>query len=88
MNALRTPGRLAARLLLAVILTPAAAAPATGNNATFERCQALQDRIDRYSAQRRRGGSGSQMDEWKRQLRKAEAQFRALNCSRYRQRLR
>lgn len=78
-----------AALLLPLAVPPAGIAqPATERSAELERCEKLRDRIERYGDLRRRGGSGSQMDRWKRALREAEAEFREKGCEEYRRELR
>jgi hypothetical protein len=71
-------------LLLASVTAPTAAA----QDASLEQCQALKDRIERYTALRRKGGSTRQMEGWKKQLRSAEEQFRDKDCRAYRRELR
>lgn len=75
----KTIASAAAALLLAL----AVPLPATAQTVSLEKCQALKDRIDNYSRLRRKGGSASQMDGWKRRLRRAEAQFREYECRDY-----
>ena len=66
--------------LLAVAASAATAAP---DDVVVE-CQALKDKIEHYNQLRRQGGSGAQMDSWKRARRASEKKFRALGCSSYR----
>lgn len=75
-------------LLLAMTLCLSGlGADAEAQQASLEQCQKLKDGIARYDALRRKGGSGSQMDSWKRERRKLDKQFRKLGCRYYRGRL-
>ena len=76
-------GALFTLLLASVVVQPVAA-----QEASLEQCQALNDRIERYTALRRKGGSASKMEGWKKQLRKAEEKFREKGCRAYRRELR
>lgn len=80
-----TFARTAALLLALLITTPAAAKPE--QTPALAKCQATKDRIERYTSQRRKGGSASQMQQWKEQLRASEEQFRRLECKDYRRKL-
>lgn len=71
-------------LLTLLIATPGAAA----QTATLAKCQTIKDRIERYTGLRRRGGSASQMQQWKEQLRASEEQFTRLECKDHRRKLR
>ena len=73
---------------MALLLTHAASPPATAQTASLEKCRSLQERIERYTRLRRKGGSASQMDSWKRQLRKSEEQFREYGCREFGRELR
>jgi hypothetical protein len=76
--------RLAAVMLLALFLT----APVAAKPASLEKCQAINDRIERYTVLRRKGGSAGQMQQWKEQLRASEDQFRRMDCTGHRRKLR
>lgn len=71
-----------------IALSALTSAPAGAGEGTLEECRALKDRIDRYTSLRRMGGSASQMNGWKKQLRKYDARFRELDCSEFRRELR
>ena len=71
-------------LLLVLLITTPVAAQTT----TQTKCQTLADRIERYTELRRRGGSGSQMQHWKEQLRASEEQFWRMDCKEHRRKLR
>ena len=73
--------------LLVLLLAPVAA-PLAGEEDELKQCQALQDRIKRYTALRRKGGSTSKMEGWRKQLRSAEEKFREQGCRAYRRELR
>ncbi len=47
------------------------------------RCKKLQKEIQKYTELRRSGGSGSQMDAWKRARREKEQAFRDADCDAY-----
>jgi hypothetical protein len=69
-------------LLTWVLATPVAAEPAN-----IAKCQSIKDRIERYTSLRRKGGSASQMQAWKEQLRASDEQFRRLECKDHRRKL-
>ena len=77
-----------AGVVFALLLAPVTAPPADAQDASLEQCQALKDRIERYTALRRKGGSASKMEGWKKQLRRAEEKFREQGCRAYRRELR
>lgn len=79
--------RLLSLLLLSLLVAPPLAAKPSPS-AQVTKCQALKDRVERYTVQRRRGGSASQMQQWKDQLRAAEEQFSRLECRDVRRKLR
>lgn len=79
----QTHTRAVAILLLALIT----ATPALAETATIAKCQTLKDRIERYTSLRRKGGSASQMQQWKEQIRASEQQFRRLECKDHRRKL-
>ena len=69
-----------------MILVPVVA-PMADEDDELIRCQALKDRIERYTVLRRKGGSTSKMEAWRDQLRSAEAEFREIGCRVYRREL-
>jgi len=73
--------------MLALLLAFGGALPAAEEEASLEQCQALADRVHRYTALRRLGGSARQMESWREQLRKAERAFREKGCRAYRREL-
>lgn len=74
----------AVAILLLALMT---AAPTLAETATIAKCQTLKDRIERYTSMRRKGGSASQMQQWKEQIRASEQQFRRLECKDHRRKL-
>jgi hypothetical protein len=78
-----TVKRMVAVVLLALFLT----APVAAKPAALEKCQAIKDRIERYTGLRRKGGSAGQMQQWKEQLRANEDQFRRMDCKNHRRKL-
>jgi hypothetical protein len=80
----QTPTRAMAVLLLALLITT----PVAAQTATLAKCQTLKDRTERYIGLRRKGGSASQMQQWKEQLRASEEQFRRMECKDHRRKLR
>jgi len=74
-------------VLVALLLAPGMAPTAGAQEASLEQCQALKDRIHRYTALRRLGGTARQMESWREQLRKAEAKFSEKGCRAYRRKL-
>ncbi len=62
--------------------------PVAAQETSLEQCQKLKNDIARYSALRRDGGSGAQMDAWKQRRRELEKQFRQLRCKQYRWQMR
>ena len=51
-----------------------------GDEAIIRQCKNLQAEISRYDELRRNGGSGPQMDAWKRARSAAQSEFRELGC--------
>jgi len=76
------------KILLVFTLYCAGTGVVSAQQASLEQCQKLKDGIARYDELRRNGGSGSQMDGWKRSRRKLDKEFRKLGCKYYRGRLR
>ena len=74
-------------VMLTLLLAPGMTAPAGAQEASLAQCQALKDRVERYTALRRKGGSGSRMESWRKQLREAEATFGERGCRAYRREL-
>jgi hypothetical protein len=72
-------------IYLSVCIAPVTA---YAQEAPLEKCQSLQEQIERYNQLRRTGGSGSEMARWKRQRRESEASFRRLSCREYGRELR
>ncbi len=70
-------------LLLTILITT----PVAAQTVTLAKCQAIKDRIERYTGLRRRGGSAGQMQQWKEQLRASEEQFRRMECKDHRRKL-
>ncbi len=77
------PSRALAVFLLTVMITT----PVAAQTATVAKCQTIKDRIERYTGQRRKGGSAGQMQEWKQQLLASEEQFRRQECKKHRRKL-
>jgi len=74
--------------MLALLLAFGGALPAAAEEeASLEQCQALANRIHRYTALRRLGGTARQMEGWREQLRRAETAFREKDCRAYRREL-
>lgn len=71
-----------------LLLVQVTALPAGAQDGSLEQCQALKDRVERYTALRRKGSSASKMEGWKKQLRSAEEKFREKGCRAYRRELR
>ena len=68
---------------LLVCGAPAGSAP----EPALQQCQKLKDKIEEYDQLRRKGGTGAQMDSWKRSRRELEKAFRAQGCHYYRREL-
>lgn len=73
---------------LALLLALPAHTQAQSDEARLKECRKLNERIEHYTSLRRRGGSASRMEGWKKQLRKHEARFRDIDCSDFRRELR
>jgi len=69
----------AALLLLAFSQAPLALAQAMDREA----CEAMKKKIDQLEELRRKGGSASEMDAWKRELRKYETSYLKARCKKY-----
>lgn len=75
------------RAVAALLLTAMVSSAPAAETASIAQCQTLKDRIERYTNQRRKGGSAIQMQKWKEQMRVAEVQFRRLECKDLRRKL-
>jgi len=75
-----------AMLCLAVLL-PLASAPSSAQSISLQQCQQYKDQVARYTSLRRNGGSGKQMDAWKRSRRESEKAYSDNYCWRYRRQL-
>jgi len=71
-----------------VLLSVSASTQVQSGEARLQECRKLDERINHYTSLRRKGGAAGAMESWKKQLRKHEARFRALDCSDYRRELR
>ena len=72
-------------VIVALGFTFAVISPVTlAQQKSLEQCRKLQLNIEKYDELRQQGGSGSQMDAWKRNRRALEKQFRAGGCRYYR----
>jgi hypothetical protein len=70
--------------VLAIVIASAFMSPVShAQKITMEECQKLKDKIERYDNQRRAGGSGKQMDAWKRSRRESERVYSKSDCWRY-----
>jgi hypothetical protein len=70
--------------VLATVIAIAFVSPVSqAQKITVEECQRLKDKIERYDNQRRAGGSGKQMDAWKRSRRESERLYSKSDCWRY-----
>ncbi|MEH6519151.1 MAG: hypothetical protein V7742_20925 [Halioglobus sp.] len=70
--------------VLATVIASAFMSPVSqAQKITVEECQKLKDKIERYDNQRRAGGSGKQMDAWKRSRRESEQVYSKSDCWRY-----
>ena len=79
---------LALTLVLCAAGTGIAPTAAALNSDQLTRCQKLLDKIHAVTEKRRSGGSGTQMDNWRRQRNQYLEQFSAHNCTRVQHRLR
>lgn len=77
--------RLATLCLFALL--PPWSASLSAQSISLEQCQQYKDQVTRYTSLRRNGGSGKQMDAWKRSRREAEKAFSDNYCWRYRRQL-
>jgi hypothetical protein len=68
--------------LMTAILLLAITAPATAGDdeQRIKTCKSLKQAMERYTDQRRRGGSASQMDAWKRARLAKKADWDRLRC--------
>jgi len=73
--------------LLLISALGAASAVAADKDKRLENCRELIAKIDKLESHRRRGGSAGQMDSWKRQIHRAQADYSRLNCKKLRRRL-
>ncbi len=70
-------------ILLGLALVAAFMPTTQAQKISLEDCQKLKNDIARYDSQRRAGGSGSQMDAWKRARRESERAYSKSACWRY-----
>ena len=71
-------------LLLLILFLPMGAGTVSAQSASLQQCQQYKDQIARYTSLRRNGGSGKQMDAWKRSRRDSEKAYSGHYCWRYR----
>ena len=77
------------RLLAPVLAVLALHIPAAlAQDKSLQECQRLQQKIERLSQQRKRGGSSAQMDSWRQARRAVEQKFDDGDCHRFREELR
>ncbi len=72
------------RVFFLVVVASVSCSAAIAQQASLEECRKLQLKIEQYNELRGKGGSGSQMDAWKRSRRALEKQFRTGGCRYYR----
>ena len=78
------------RVVIALLLAgsgPTDTAAGPGVDDDLERCRWLHARIAHYTRLRRAGGSGVQMERWRRARQSHEAEYRQKRCHRYGSRL-
>jgi hypothetical protein len=73
--------------LLFILCLYMGAGAATAQSVSLQQCQQYKDQIARYTSLRRNGGSGKQMDAWKRSRRDSEKAYSNHYCWRYRRQL-
>ena len=83
----QTAREFAGVLLVVSLALGAAAGMATESDAELERCRYLHDRIERYTALRRGGGNGAQMERWRKAREKYSREYREKRCHRFGSRL-
>lgn len=71
--------------LLSFVFTSVLVFPsvAFSQNVSLEECRKLKIKIDHYNELRRDGGSGAQMDAWRRARRELEKSFNNMGCRQY-----
>lgn len=72
------------RVFFVVVVALFSCSAAIAQQASLEECRKLQLKIEQYDELRSKGGSGAQMDAWKRSRRVLEKQFRTVGCRYYR----
>ena len=60
---------------------------ASAKQGTLEQCQYFKDKITNYEKLRRKGGSGNQMDSWRKKIHDYQDMMRDYNCNKYRNKL-
>ena len=68
---------------LVTLLLVFLAFPASANQASKAQCQSWHKKSDYYQTLRKNGGSGSQMDNWKRKRRTYDDKIKGGNCRKY-----
>ncbi|WP_210397414.1 hypothetical protein [Motiliproteus sediminis] len=79
--------RLLVVTLSLALLSPASSAQTRSDKGSLKQCQSVKQRIDRYTAQRRHGGSRKQMQRWQALRNDYRQRYSQLDCKRYRQAL-
>ena len=74
-------------LLVASLAAFPAGPKAFASDGELERCRFLHDRIERYTALRRAGGPGAQMERWRKAREKHAREYRQRRCHRFGRRL-
>jgi hypothetical protein len=69
--------------IIAMILSLIFSAATIADPMPLDACKRLQSQIESYNDLRRKGGSGSQMESWKKSRKRLEEKFRAGECKRH-----
>lgn len=72
---------------LILILSLASPYSTANEESLVRQCQSIKDNIDRYVKLKRKGGSGSQMNNWRKQINNYKNKYIKQDCKRVRARL-
>jgi hypothetical protein len=73
--------------LVGALSTTSAGEAEAGRDDALKRCRYLHQQIEKYTDRRRAGGSGAQMERWRKSRQRYESEYRQRRCHRFGSRL-
>lgn len=70
-------------LIASVFSIAAFSTPVYADKGSLKQCQSLAKQMERIEAKRKKGGSGKQMDAWRKKRHKLSDKYYRLNCRRH-----